>query len=123
MKRAARLASALVAALSVCFLTACDHRAQSAHKLTALTIRVQATSGSRTFELRCDPPGGTAPYPGRLCASLAAQTQDIPLRTIPPNFGPRHIRVSGVFEGRRVSDGEYVIPRNWFVILIPAASA
>ena len=73
---------------------------------TDLTIVVDAGSGStRTWTLRCDPPGGTLPRAEAACARLTAGA----LRPLPPGTictqvygGPQKARVRGRLRGRPV---------------------
>jgi hypothetical protein len=74
---------------------------------TALTIRVENGLGGRTYELRCDPPGGSAPQPERLCAALADHPQDLLFSATNAvcigGFTTPHIRISGQYKGQPVS--------------------
>lgn len=63
-------AAATVAALVLAALCAgCGTRLSS----TRLQIRLHDDSGARTYELRCNPDGGTVPNPAGACSSLATQ--------------------------------------------------
>jgi len=92
-------------------------------KRTALTISVSTFEGNRTFELRCDPPGGTAPNPKQLCASLSTNSGDILFRTFPLNFGPSHLYIGGVYQGRVIEEHAGRFPASWWNVLVPAAIA
>lgn len=75
---------------------------------TELTISVQprgASGPTRTWTLRCDPPGGSLPGASRACELLSAAA----LRPLPPDTictqiygGPQKARVRGSFRGRPV---------------------
>ena len=73
---------------------------------TRLEIRVHAQGGSATtYELRCDPAGGTVPQPGRICGVLNAHPN-----LLAGGFGFDHscpggisIEVVGRRRGRRIS--------------------
>ena len=80
--------------------------ASGSSSTTDLRIAVDAGSGStRTWTLRCDPPGGTLPSARAACGRLTAAA----LRPLPPGTvctqvygGPQKARVRGSFRGRPV---------------------
>ena len=76
---------------------------------TELTIVVVDASGERlTWQLTCDPAGGTHPHPEAACAALLAHGE----RALPPTRkdvactdiygGPEKATISGTFQDRRV---------------------
>jgi hypothetical protein len=75
---------------------------------TELTIAVQPSGSSgptRTWTLRCDPPGGSLPRARTACARLSPEA----LRPLPPGTictqiygGPQTARVRGRVDGRAV---------------------
>jgi hypothetical protein len=65
------------------------------------------TGSSRSWRLRCEPPGGTLPAPAAACRRLAGLTR--PFARVPPDMacieiygGPQEARVTGTFRGRRI---------------------
>lgn len=119
-----RVCISLVAVVSAfgAVLTSCGGNDDEENQ-TALTIHVATTGGSRTFELRCDPPGGTAPNPQQLCTSLDAHAMDILSRTEQVSFGPRDISISGTYRGQLIEHDAGPFPIGWWNALIPAAIA
>jgi hypothetical protein len=112
---------ALMALVLGAVLAGCEKETE--RKQTALTIDVSTTGGSRSFELRCDPPGGTAPNPAQLCASLAAHARDILFHAVPPNFGLTQIYIGGEYQGQVIENHAGTFPASWWSALIPAAVA
>jgi hypothetical protein len=80
----------------------------SSSATTQLTIAVQPNGSSgptRTWTLRCDPPGGSLPRAGAACSRLRPEA----LRPLPPDTictqiygGPQTARVRGRLNGRAV---------------------
>jgi hypothetical protein len=94
-----------------------------------LTIRVANGVGGHTYELHCDPPGGSAPQPDRLCATLAAHSEDWLFSSINQvcigGFTTPHIYVSGHYRGRPVKARDlcgHLGAAPWFNILPPPPS-
>ena len=88
--------------ISSAMLTGCGGRDSS----TLLTVRVSNGVGEDSYELRCDPPGGTAPQPEQLCAALAENSKSL---LFPPQrveciggFYTSHIYIAGEYQGKRV---------------------
>ena len=87
--------------------------AAAAGPRTRLTVTVWpqglgADTPSRTWTLRCEPPGGTHPRPARACRALLRNRTA--LRPVPRDAvcteiwgGPQVARVRGVLRGRRIS--------------------
>jgi hypothetical protein len=85
-----------------------DPESDSSSAATQLTIAVQPNGSSgptRTWTLRCDPPGGTLPRARTACTRLSPDA----LRPLPPDTictqiygGPQTARVHGRFGGRPV---------------------
>lgn len=75
---------------------------------TELTITVQPRGEggpTRTWTLRCDPPGGSHPRPAAACEQLTADAlRALPAGTICTQIygGPQTARVRGRFDGRPV---------------------
>lgn len=75
---------------------------------TKLTISVQPNGGggpTKTWTLRCDPPGGSLPRAAAACGRLSADAlQPLPADTICTQIygGPQQARVRGSFRGRAV---------------------
>ena len=75
---------------------------------TKLTISVQpngASGPTKTWTLRCDPPGGSLPRAAAACGRLSANAlQPLPADTICTQIygGPQQARVRGSFRGRAV---------------------
>lgn len=71
-----------------------------------ITVQPQGRGGpTRTWTLRCDPPGGSLPSAAAACERLSAEA----LRPIPPDTictqiygGPQTARVRGRLEGRPI---------------------
>jgi hypothetical protein len=94
---------------------------------TALTIRVENGIGGHTYELRCDPPGGTAPQPARLCQMLAEHSEAMLFvhknQICAGGVLSPHIYVKGRYEGKRVNNepdacaGNAEGERLWFQVL------
>jgi hypothetical protein len=119
MKHRALLAS-IVAACAGVALSGCGDGASE----TVLTIRVQNAYGGHTYELRCDPPGGSAPQPDRLCATLAAHSEKMLFSGLNQVCigGPTtaHVYVSGHYGERAVKDRDlcgHPEAAAWFGVL------
>jgi hypothetical protein len=96
---------------------------------TTLRIRVANGVGGHTYQLHCDPPGGSAPQPDRLCATLAAHSDEMLFsgknQVCIGGFTTAHIYVSGQYRGKRVSDRDlcgHPEARPWGEILPPPPS-
>jgi hypothetical protein len=88
--------------LAVLLPTSC-----SDSKETRLRIEVGNGVGKRTFELRCDPPAGSAPRPARLCSTIeaneAAMLEPVVAQAIRiGGLGTTSASVTGSFRGRKV---------------------
>src|SRR6266540_2077426 len=122
MKRQAPIISTLATFFGLA-LGGCGDQAGT----TALTIRVENGVGGHTYELRCDPPGGSAPQPDRLCAVLADHSQEMLFSA--PNvvciggFTTPHISVKGRYRDKPVNEpdvcGHPEAARFWFELLPP----
>lgn len=72
----------------------------------SLTIEIANGGGVKTYTLKCEPPGGSAPKPTNLCATLAENGGTM----VPPpshgtcagGFQTNHIHVRGMFDGKHV---------------------
>jgi hypothetical protein len=86
--------------------------ASPATSSTQLTIAVwakgrDARADPKKWTLRCEPPGGTLPRPGRACSTLLLNRGA--LRPVPPGTactqiygGPQEALVTGTVRGKRV---------------------
>jgi hypothetical protein len=121
VKHAALIASILVAFLGAA-LSGCGGRDRTSE--TVLTVRIGNASGGQSFELRCDPPGGSAPQPEQLCATLADHSEKLLFSGLNQVCigGPTtpHIYVSGHYRGRTVRDRDlcgHAEAASWLGIL------